>query len=151
VRSPVTANDMTMRWSPWERIPAPDGRPGRISIQSGPVATSVPRRRRFSAQASSRSHSFTRVLATSSMRTGPSAKGATAARVGMVSETSRMATVSPRRVPVPRTVVRSAATVTSAPIRRSTSTKPRSPWRAPSPRPGTVTSAPGVTAAAAKK
>jgi DNA-binding transcriptional LysR family regulator len=116
----------------------------------GPVATSTPNRRRPSAQASSRSHSFTRVLPTSSMRTGPEAKGAIAASVGMVSEMSRMLTVRPRNSPVPRTRVPCAPVSTSAPMRRSTSTKPRSPWSAPVPSPGTVTSPP-VTAAAAKK
>ena len=84
------------------------------------------------------------------MRTGPSAKGAIAARVGMVSEMSRMLTVRPASPPVPVTVVASAAVSTSAPIRRSTSTKRRSPWRAPVPRPGTVAVRP-VSAAAAKK
>ncbi len=144
-----------MRWSPYDLMSvswagAVPGGQGWISIQSGPVSTRTPSRRRFSAQASRRSHSFTRVLATSSMRTGPEAKGARAARVGMVSEMSRMLTVRPRSSPVPVTVVRSSAVSTRAPIRRSTSTKPRSPWSAPVPRPGTVTSPP-VRAAAAKK
>lgn len=44
----------------------------------------------------------------------------------------------------------SAVVRTSAPIRRSTSVKRRSPWSAPVPSPGTVTSRP-VRAAAAKK
>ena len=62
VRSPATLKDIAIRWSPWHAMWAPCGSAGWISIQSRPVWTGTPIARRFSAQASSRSHSLTRVL-----------------------------------------------------------------------------------------
>lgn len=85
--------------------------------------------------------------------TGPSASGAMAASVMKVSEMLPMSTSKPpvrRPSGRPVTVVADSVISTSAPVRRSTSTKPRSPWELPVPRPGTVTRRP-VTAAAAKK
>ena len=54
------------------------------------------------------------------MRTGPSANGAMAASVGIVSEMSRMFTSVPRSVPWPVTVIPSGSKRTEAPIRAST-------------------------------
>lgn len=93
---------------------------------------------------------MTLVLPTSTIRTGPSAKGAMAAGVGMVSEMSRMLTSRPRSSPVPVTVIASSATRTSAPMRSRTRTNSTSPCSARGPRPGTVTARP-VGAAAAKE
>ena len=84
------------------------------------------------------------------MRTGASANGAIAARVGMVSEMSRRLNSAPCSVPVPVTASPSGQNSTAAPIRLSTRAKATSPCSESTPSPGTSAVCP-VIAAAAKK
>ena len=130
---------------------APCGWPGWTVIQSGPVSQRMPQARRLTAIASSRSLSLTRTLPTPVIVTGPSANGAMAASVGIVSEMSRMTNSPPDSRPVPVTVIVSSVACTCAPIAgRICVPKARSPWADRRPRPGTVTVLP-VSAAAARK
>ena len=97
-----------------------------------------------------RSVSLARMNPTPVMRVGESAKAATAARVGTVSEQSRHVDLDALQRPVPVTVMPAALRSTVAPIRASTSTKATSPCSGAGPKPGTVTRPP-VSAAAAQR
>ncbi len=120
-------------------------------IQSGPSVTLIPQARRLSAVTLSRSLSFTRTLPTPVMVTGAAANGAIAARVGMVSEISRMPNSPPSSWPGPVSVIDSSSISTRQPMAASTSVPNlTSPCADREPSPGMVTRFP-VTAAAARK
>ncbi len=139
-----------MRWSSYVSTSVGRGVPGWMVTESWVDSTASPIRRSSVAAATGRSLSSKWVCAMPRTVTGPSANGAIAMSVVATSPMRVKSASTARSRSGPRTVMESASTVTSHPMRASTSSRPRSPWAEARPRPGTTTRLP-VTAAAAKK
>ena len=120
---------------------------GRIVRPSSSSVASTPHRRSSATSDPMRSVSFRRMNPTPRMRVGESAKEATAASVGTVSDQSAMSTSMPF-VARPSTAIEPAVRSTRAPIRPSRSTKAASPCNGVGPNPGTTTRPPVMAAAA---